>query len=379
MKKLVFLPLVTLVLLFSACTEITSIYDNPVQEEITVTPFTGIATKAPIDGTVFPTTNSIFLAAYYNDPISDVHSKNYFPETEFVYDAALSTQNGKPTWKTNATRYWPFTGTLDMLAYSTTMAKTTHYAATWNTTNFTDQVRIAMAADEKNAEGKVTNYAGDDLVVGRTPAATKTNQGMIFQHTKAWIAWTVTSSEQAQVDLPNKINKGITIRKICLNKAKYSGTVTVAKDNNAPAVPTIAWSDLASQVDTMVVPNFTATLLDGVVDPNTKLQTPIAIGDGLLIPDQNYVSGTTEISFTIHYTIHNGMDEAGTGANDIEMIYVYEPAKTAAVDWVHGNKYIYAIQMTLDAITVQPTVALWAPTSGDPAVTVGTVTPVVIP
>lgn len=334
MKRLFILALAAFAL--ASCSDIQSIYDNDADNLMTFRAVTGVATKAPVSGTVFPN-RDIQVAAYYNDANGGT-SQNYFPFTPFTCSSWTSNNSPENIWGcTN--RFWPFQGDLSMVAFSTESASSAYALAYTDNDNYSKGFSYTMDIAANS----------DDLLVGGKKSVTKTTNALSFVHAKSWIAFRAKAS--AAYNSTN--NTGITITGLTLKTPFTTGKMTATMGATAIEKANIAWSELGGASDLTsgaIVKQLGADFQD--------------LGWDVLLPAQ------AAVDIVITYTMHNG--KIGDADNNITgMTYKY--THTPATNWTVGNKYSYDITMTLDYITVTASVVDW--TSSTTAVTVPPVTP----
>ncbi len=321
MKKYLFLMMVTAVAM-TACTNESEEYVGSQEVlEISISPLTQNATRAAVDGTTFPTTEDMQVAAY------DVtNSRNFFAGTTFKYNyAAGASGSSSGYWGGSTARYWPLSpANINFLAYANVTG-----TAAFNGTNYASAAVISQT-DNSSAQEDLMYAIGNGAVTQSGNALTFPEKvDMTFKHAQAWISFTAVSSEAA--------SGKITLNKITLNGAKYAGTYTITHTNyNASSSQSVAgaWSSLASAKN-VDVPGWTAAAV-------TK--TAANVGNGLMIvPDDTDTGDFT--SFTVNYTLD------GNTYN-----YTYTPA---SVNVEQGKHYIYAITFSLNEIFINPAVTDW--------------------
>jgi len=320
MKKYLFLMMVTAVAM-TACTNESEEYVGSQEAlEISISPLTQNATRAAVDGTTFPTTEDMQVAAY------DVtHSRNFFAGTTFKYNYAAGASGSSGYWGGATARYWPLSAAyINFLAYANVTG-----SAAFDETNYASKAVITQTDNSSAQEDLMyaigngaVNQSGNDLTFPE-------KVDMTFKHAQAWISFTAVSTAAA--------TGKITLNKITLNGAKYSGTYTITHTNyNANSGQSVAgaWSSLGTATP-VVVPGWTAAAV-------TK--TAANVGNGLMIvPDDTDTGDFT--SFTVNYTLDGNTYD-----------YTYTPA---SVNVEQGKHYIYAITFNLNEIFINPTVTDW--------------------
>ena len=313
MKKSLFFT-VFAILGLASCSKSEIEYDNQPQE-ISLFAVNKVATKAPVEGTIFPEGYKMMVAAYLaaGDGVP-TGGRDYFTATQFSKNGSYWT-GGK---------YWPISAaTLNFLAVAPEV----------------EDVVETTTPDSPFAAKSVTTVSGNEIwatqydVMYATARASKNaatppaDVDMTFNHAYSWIEFTFRKSTSE----PN-----ITINNIKLYNVACNGTFTVnvnnynSADNAYPlTVANHTWSGYS--LTDIVVPT------DGSTFTLSTSAQPYFNGI-LLIPSQMN-------KFVINYTI-----------NDQTFDYTYIPATS---DWTAGTKYIYNITMTPSLIQVDPTVTTW--------------------
>ncbi len=301
-----------------SCASFEREYTDRERHSISLVAHTDVSTKAPVTGTTIPYIGrTLQVAAYYN--AVEGTSTNYFPATGFT------STNGSE-WTQNENRFWPITGTLDMMGYSTTAAV---YDVTW-ATNWSNGVTLTYP-DNSTLQ--------DDILVGAAQGATKDAKAMTFSHALSWIA--VTASSNIAYNASG--NAGITVTKVELKDAFFGGSLSATRSD---AKVNCSWTPANQKTEGIA---FTSTSVN-------LTATPQALGNGLLVTP---ITGKN-FSIVLHYTLHNGKN--GAANNDIPMQYTYTPASAPTME--SGKKYTYAFNIALNAITVTPSLTEW--TVADP-------------
>ena len=298
------------------------------QKEIAFTVFNQKATRAAVDGTTFPTTIAMQVAAY------DVtNTRDFFGATTFSYSGAGT------IWKGG--KYWPLSPAyINFLAYTnfqgTAGSETT--GATWAVSPATAKasgVTLVMT-DNKTAQKDLMYAIGNGAVTQSGNSLTfPTNVPMVFKHAQAWISF--------YADAYDATSGGkVTLNSITLNGAQYNGTYTITHTNyNATSSQSVAgaWSALGD-AQNVAVPNWSAAAIAYDESGNG-----VAVGDGLLIVPDDDDETADFASFTINYTLD------GNTYN-----YTYTPV-ARNVD--QAKHYIYNINFHLHEIEISATVTDW--------------------
>lgn len=318
MNKSILIILSAAALLAASCSKSQDMYsDGSKVNQIGVTAYSELPTRAPIFGTVMPTSRTLVFSTYHN--ASEGSSANFFTGINFTKKTGDNT-----IWQCD--KYWPLTGTLDFLGYCLDDNSRVS-SVTWGS-NVAASVAMTLADNKSNQ---------DDLLVGGASALTASSNAVVFKHAEALL----TFNAKASVAYNATTNYGITINSITINNVYNGGRVTATRSGSNIS---FAWSSLSAQAS-VALPTMSATNLTTSFAPITTT------AGGFIVPSQ------TETSFTISYTLHNGKDTGGNNVNNT-LQYTYTPS--SAITWLPGNKYIYNISMTLTGIEITSSVTNWS-------------------
>lgn len=359
MKKLFLFSVAALA--FAACSNDEVVSENTTtnqQKEISFAPLNQKATRAAVQGTTFPTTNTMEVKAYQTQPTAI----GYFDKTTF--------SKGETYWGGN--KYWPLSAAkLNFFAVSGNGVTASHIT-------ITDLLASASVAYTTANSYSATTQSDIMYAFGRG-AVTQSGNGltfpskvdMEFKHALALINFQIKAGDDA--------SKAIKIKKIELNGARYTGSLAITNTNAATEADT--WSAIVdwtpdAVVDNVVVPNIGNTetpvaLTTSFVPTNADPATASDWASLMIIPTQQKVSSPVSYgftTFTITYTLDNK-----------EYTYTYAPAgwtdddsnpatpDVAIPTYVEaGKKYTYRITMTLHEILINPTVDDWDDATGSP-------------
>lgn len=292
--------------------------------------------RAPIDGTTFPTTLDMKVAAYQVEATGG-SAGVYFDATTFKYQYKGGSASGAGSyWGGETAKYWPLTPAyINFLAVANANADNAT-GVTWGT-NKADQVTIVMS-DNSSAQRDLMYARGNGAVTQDGNTLTFPDKvDMEFKHAQAWIDFKVKAK--------TSVEEAITINSITLTGAKYNGTYTVTHTAyNAKTGQNVsgAWSDLGA-AQNIAVPGWSATAL------TTSFAT---VGNGLLVVPDDNAETADFTSFTINYTFDEKTYE-----------YTYTPASKNVDQKKH---YIFEITFQLHEIFINPTVEDWADQSATP-------------
>lgn len=336
MKKHLFLFAAAALVLASCSSDDTIAENSSVgsnqQKEIAFTAFNQKATRAAVDGTTFPTTLDMKVAAYQVEATGG-SAGVYFDATTFKYQYAGGSSApavNASYWGGETAKYWPLSPCyINFLAIANANADN-GTGVTWGT-NKADQVTIAMS-DNSTAQRDLMYAIGNGAVTQSGNNLTFPDKvDMVFKHAQAWIDFKVKAN--------SSVETAITINSITLTGAKYNGTYTVTHTAyNAKTGQSVAgaWSALGD-AQNIAVPGWSAAAL------TTSLVT---VGNGLMIVPDDDEETADFTSFTINYTYDGKTYE-----------YTYTPASKNVDQKKH---YIYEITFKLHEIFINPTVEDWA-------------------
>lgn len=345
MKKVLIISAVAALALVS-CAKVTDQYVGaPESREIAFQALTTPQSKAAVQGTTFPTANSMEVRAYQTAPTAG----DYFDKTTFVYqylNGAVDATNNPNYWGGATPRYWPLgTASLNFFAVS---------GASVDAADITIASELASAAVEYKTTGNTstntysqTTQSDIMYAFGRQSVGVSGNNltfpdvDMEFKHALALVKF--------QVKAGSADSKNINITNIVVNGAKYTGSLALA--NNAAAAKaasgdvatTVTWTP-DSPVDNVTVPNSAIGALD---DASFNPADGGAEGTWaclMIVPGTG--NGISE--FVINYTL-----------NGKAYSYTYDPS---LANTVAGTVYTYRITMTLHEIQIDPRVTEWTGT-----------------
>ena len=350
MKKVLFMISVAAVTLASCSNESTEYVgdSNSSPKEIAFFPVNQKATRAAVQGTTFPTTNTMEVVAYQTNP----SATNYFTQKTFKKDGSGSYWRGWDATLNNNTGdyspvYWPLSAAkLNFFAVSgadvnnaditisSTLLKTDVADVNYSKSATTGTYTNATQSDIMYAfgRGEVTQSSNDLTFNGGNAVA------MQFKHAMSLIKFQVKAADAAST--------AITINSIKLNGASYTGALKLTSDDaitantGTPAI-TVTWTPDASE-DDVTVPNISSYTL-------TQTYAPADGGaEGTwasLIVVPNATKGFD--SFTVNYTF---------GGHTYDYTYTPSPVVPVAA----GNVYTYQLNFQLHEITISPSVTAWA-------------------
>lgn len=351
MKKYLFLISVAAIALTACTNEKEEFVGSPQSREIAFKAIAQPNTRAAIQSGVFPTTNTMEIAAYQSAPAT---ASNYFTKMTFAKDGDVWTGGESP-------KYWPLSeATLNFFAISGAGLTASHVTIN------ADLATASIAYTSANSYNKETQsdimYAfnrGSVTKSGNTLSFNGGNAvGMTFLHALALVNFQIKAADDAST--------AISIKKIELNGACYTGTLNIT-NTNAEKVDG-AWSTQLDWnpddvVNNVKVPNIgNETTPVALTTSYVPANTTTASDEGnpwaalMVIPKQQKGDSPESYGFTtfkIHYKFNNK-----------DYTYEYAPGgysgSTPNLTVVEaGKKYTYQISMQLHEITVTPSVTQW--------------------
>ena len=336
MKKILFLASLAAVAMTSCTSESNEYVGDNTPKEIAFMPVNQMATRAAIEDGVFPTGESMQVAAYQVEPTAS--AGNYFSGTTFAYNSAATTaQSGTPIWSGNPTkRYWPLSACyINFLAYANVTG-----TATFDGTTPASAATITMT-DNSSAQKDLVYAIGNGAVTQSVNVLSfPANVGMAFQHAQSLIAFRVKAYGDAEAS-------AITVKKIILNNAYYAGTFVITHTNyNAKASQSVdgLWTSVSGQKATLDVP--------GSASISINKSTFTDAGSVLVVPNSTQTTPPTVDpsfdSFTVEYTFDSK-----------DYSYTYVPDTPSGRVLTKATKYVYDITFKLHEIMINPSVASW--------------------
>lgn len=333
MKKNLFLISVV-ALALGACSNDTTIEQaaqtSNQPKEIAFSALNQNMTRAAIDAF---TTEDLQVAAY-----DATAGRTFFAGTTFKKGYEGGSDASGSYWGGDPARYWPLSA-----AYINFLA----YANVQGTAKFGDELASPVDAastavitqtDNSSAQKDLMFAKGYGQVeVAGNILTFPTKVDMAFTHAQSLITFRVKAADAAST--------AITVDKIVLNNAYYSGTYTITFTNyNQTSAQSVAgvWTSPGDKKN-----------LDPVPGSNTGTALSYSAfsdrGSVLVVPNPTQTTPPTVDpsfdSFTIHYTLDS---KAYT--------YTYTPASRVLTQ---GTKYVYDITFKLHEIFVNPSVNPW--------------------
>ena len=291
----------------ASCTKNT--VDLPYGGAISFAPVAEKSTKAIIEGTTYPTTESFAVSAYHGG------SDAYFEDLVASYNSSIT------LWETSTAEYWPLDGSLTFNAYSPSSASgVTITSAGVTATDYTIQTSAQMTTDLCYASATVADCADHPESVP-----------LVFSHALSQVVFRVKAASYYA-------NTTLT-----LNSLSIAGIYSVGDFTGS------AWENQ----DTEYIYNLSSTPTNLTYDGENVPET-IELSKYLLLP-QTFGSNA---AINVDY----GVDLGGgrTFANPPVSI----PLGSTIAAWEPGKKYIYTINIGIDTINFTATAAAWQEQEG---------------
>lgn len=313
------------------------------------------STRAAVQGTTFPTGNTMEVRAYQ----SSATAGDYFAKTTF---ARAEITTGVYKWRGNTKQYWPLSpAIINFFAVTGAGVNAADMTIADALASATVEYDATAANNESNTAYSETTQSDIMYAFGRGSVTKSGNTltfpddvDMQFKHALALINFQIKAGDDA--------SKAIEIYKIELNGARYTGDLTVTNTN--AATESDAWSAKVdwtpnAVVNNVQVPNIGNTstpvaLTTSYVPTNANTETASDWASLMIIPSTQTAPITNYgfTTFTIYYKL-NGHDYT----------YTYAPRLSGSdpdlTPVQAGYKYTYQITMTLHEILIEPTVTAW--------------------
>ncbi len=305
-------------------------------------------TKSPIDGTTLPNDYNLVVSSYRNlgdHAGSSDAAGNYFTNVTFSKQVSHWTES----------RYWPLDGTLDFLAYATAGLKNPNVGvvptAVWGDQGGNVAKKVVLTVPDNST-------LFDDILFGASNGQAYDAEGTVL--TLCHAETVVCFAAKANVAYDETNNRGVTINSITLDGAYYSGSLTIENPGAGGGSGNLSsnWSSLGSQKA-----HIPARVYGGApCAANEPALADLHLGTSATTFNEKHFGEAyvilppqAAVSFTIHYTVHNG--KAGDTPINSTMEYTY----SCSGNWAQGTKNLYTIEITLNEIVITPTVTDWEP------------------
>ena len=327
MKKLVLAALA--IGAMAACTKSNVQLEQP--GEIAFQPVAQKATKAAVDGTVYPVDESFNVWAWWDDV---AHSANptYANYTAKYIDAGKFIARDNFNWGGETPYYWPTSGSLVFAGYSPANAAgifnyilddTTFKAEGYSQSTDVSQTKDLMWFDVE--ESHLKNPGTDD--VKGVP--------VLFKHALSWLTFNFVLDKEIG-------NHKWEITGVTLKQVNTKGDFEAVKSTN-PGTWTLS-TDAADKKD-MTVYTKTGGAAEYITTTSTSYENT---ENGVVVIPQQCVK------LLVNYNL-----EASTGVVIPQEVTLDLTAGTDGSNWLTGKHYVYTVVFGANEILVSPSVHDW--------------------
>lgn len=328
MKRI--LLIASAVAIVAGCAKVTTV-DTAEPQEIAFKAYNYAATKAPINGSIFPYDRDMAVHAIFKDGTT---TSEYFDNVQFTAKQ-IETES---LW--SGGKFWPPQGTLRFNAVSPSEGSSNSILSNLNF-NYENGENLS------NITGSLADNSTEqlDLLIaastGFTPAPSPSNTGVdiTFHHALSLI----------QIKAKAGAEKLVKVKDIVLNTCYQSGSFYVYPVTENEFATDVNWD----------VNGINATNFDlNVSDTELGVSAFSEFNPVLVVPA---IDETIKPTLTITYDFDSLTDLVKT----VELF----PAETPITEWQSGKKYTYSLTFTANEILLDPDIDEWDDASDD--ITVG--------
>ncbi len=308
-KNLLYIYIVLAALFTAACVK--SETDNT-DRLISFAPVAGKPTKAIIEGTTYPTSESFVVSAYHNGTAA------YFEDQTASYNSTIA------LWETTIPQFWPLAGSLTFNAYSPSSINADITSSGVTVDDYTITTAEQLATDLLYASYTVADCASHPDAAAIT-----------FSHALSQVVFRVKASDYFA-------NTTFAMTSLSLEGINSVGDFSVD-----------SWSNQASEHTYTITSSSTALTYDANDEPET-----ITLGSYLFIPQDLGANAALNVGYSITQTV-----------NSTDYTLTNPPVSInlggTIVEWEPGKKYIYTLNIGLNnLITFTATAAEWREQEG---------------
>lgn len=369
MKKILLIAIPALTL-FAACakTEVKPVQTDP--QQISFLPLASrTSSKALIDGTAYPVTESFGSFAYFNakETTFPTDAEVYIPESE-VKNTTRKTSG--TAWTTDPAYYWPKQGSLTFFSYSPYSIEASVDCNETDGIKITDwdvdanQTVDVLVADVKTGQTK----HGDNGGYTGVPTIFRHKLSQIVKFTFATKDDYCGGREETAAQVGDKF---FYINTVKINNIDYKGDYVSTNAVSATALG--AWT--VTNTDKKAYTWYDNETGKAFGFGEKKADAPCALTAGYLLvlpqtftePADRSVDGykQNEKNIQITYTIKTCTGTGTFSEEKVEDVYVtlydvqYDTASRTLTNWEMNKKISYTITVGLDQIYWAPTVENW--------------------
>jgi len=326
--------------------------DTPKQNQIKFNTVTGKATKAPLSGTTYKTTDPTFGVFCYALTDGNNWAANSADGQAYMDKIEISYNGTDKIWEPANTYYWPLSGSLTFTGFSPySEASKVAYAPATKKLTVTDYVAAATIAAQTDLMWANTQKdLTDNQSTYTSEIETSTLEGvnMVFHHALSQVKFFVKKA--AGLD-----DYTITVNSITFN-AMSTGTLTVTDDAPAWGAATVK-AAYDSEGSNVVAPNnseafakFGKIVSDNLIG-NMMVPQTLTAATPLAADDQ---------TFTITYSLKKGTVNLGQTSKTVAL------KTTDVTAWEQNKIYNYNIVIDLNKIYFNPTMVDWVDADPQP-------------
>ena len=297
----------------------------------------GKATKSPLSGTTYKTTDPHF-GVYCFALTTGTWAANSSTSQLYMDKVEVSYVDADKIWEPSSTYFWPLSGTLTFTGFSPiSEASKVSYVKADKQLVVTDYVAAATTAAQTDLMWANTQKdLQDNQATYTSESETSTLKGvnMVFHHALSQVIFKVKKASGLEDYI-------VTVNSITFN-AMSTGTLTVTDDSPVWGAATVK-ADYTSEGSNVVAPAFASEF---AVFGNANMMVPqtLTAANPLVANDQKFV---------ITYSLRKGDVDLGQKSVTVAL-------RTADVTaWDQNKIYNYNIVIDLNKIYFNPTMVDW--------------------
>lgn len=334
MKKLVLAALA--IGAMAACTKSNVQFEQP--GEIAFQPVAQKATKAAVDGTVYPVDESFIVWAWWDDVApSDNPTYANYTAAKYINEGKFIARDNF-NWGGETPYYWPTSGSLVFAGYSPADANATSFGYSVENQKFTVDDYIQDTDISKTNDlmwfdvmkSYLKNPGGAEDLAKGVP--------VVFKHALSWLTFNFVLDKEIT-------NHQWEITGITLKQVNTKGDFEAVKSDKAADAGTWILSTNAADKADMTV--YTKT--GGAAEYITTTSTPYENTENgvVVIPQQC-------VKLHVNYNLR-----ASTGVVIPQEVTLDLTAGTDRSNWLPGKHYVYTVVFGANEILVSPSVHDW--------------------
>ena len=308
------------------------------KQAISFSTVAGKATKTPLSGTIYKTTDPTFGVFCYALTDGKTWAANSADGQAYMDKIEISYNDTDKIWEPASTYYWPLSGSLTFTGFSPyTEASKVAYAPATKALTVTNYVASATTAAQTDLMWANTQKdLTDNQSTYTSESATSTLKGvnMVFHHALSQVIFKVKKA--AGLD-----DYTITVNSITFN-AMSTGTLTVTDDTPVWGAATVKAAFDSEGAD-VVAPNNSAAFAQ-VGNANMMVPQTLTAENPLVENDQKFV---------ITYSLEKSGVDLGQKAVTVAL------KTTDVAAWEQNKIYNYNIVIDLNKIYFNPTMVDW--------------------